>query len=47
MCDPKNKENVICEDDQDKIEIFMDNLYFELYMLQLEADVKSNEKYKL
>ena len=33
MCNPKNKENIICEDDQDKIESFMDNIFVEIYML--------------
>jgi len=44
MCDPNNTENVICENDQHKIESFMDKLYFEMYMISLEADVKSNDK---
>ena len=29
MCDPKNKENVKCETDKNKVETVINNLYFE------------------
>ena len=34
MCDPKNKENIKCETDKNKIETVINNLYFETYSIQ-------------
>ena len=42
MCDPNNAEGIVCETDPKLIYDLVENLRFQIYSFQVDADIQSN-----